>query len=145
VNALNFHGGKGQLSAILDGLKEIHISDIAVVSLAKKLEEVYVPGNSDPIRLPRSSGALQLLQQARDEAHRFAIAYHRTLRGKRMNASVISQIPGVGDKRMKLLLRHFGSVAQMIHASKETIANVPGIDDKTADMIYHWALNQRGQ
>ncbi len=116
-------GGVGQLGRAAAVLEELGL-EIPVVGLAKRLEEVYLPGVARPVVIPRGEEALYLLQQVRDEAHRFAIGYHRTLRGKRMVASVLDEVPGIGDKRKKALLRRFGSVKRIREASVTELAGV---------------------
>lgn len=119
-------GGAGQLGRAVGVLSDLDL-DIPAVGLAKKLEEVYLPGEREPIAIPRGEEALYLLQRVRDEAHRFAITYHRQLRGKRMVDSILDSVPGVGDKRKKQLLRHFGSLKRMSAASKDELGEVvPG-------------------
>src|SRR6266508_883185 len=108
-NLIVVDGGRPQLAAALDAVEAAGMHDLAVVSLAKRMEEVYLPGTPDPVVIPRTSEALYLLQRVRDEAHRFAITYHRTLRRKSMTRSVLDGIPGVGETRRKQLVRHFGS------------------------------------
>jgi excinuclease ABC subunit C len=112
-NLLVVDGGKGQLGVAVRVLEELGLEDICVAGLAKRFEEVYVPGRSEPVRIPRDSEALYLLQQVRDEAHRFAITYHRQLRGKKMTLSVIDGIPGLGPGRKQRLLREVGSVKRL--------------------------------
>ena len=112
-NLLVIDGGKGQLNVAVRVLEELGLEDICVVGLAKRFEEVYKPGISDPVRIPRDSEALYLLQQVRDEAHRFAITYHRKLRDKQMTRSVLDDVPGLGPTRRKRLLKEFGSVKKM--------------------------------
>ncbi len=119
-------GGAGQLGRAVAVLEELDL-DIPVIGLAKRLEEVYLPGVPDPVVIPRGEEALYLLQQVRDEAHRFAIGYHRTLRGKRMAASVLDDVPGIGEQRKKALLRRFGSVKRIRQATVTELADVvPG-------------------
>ena len=121
-------GGKGQLSAAIDALVEIGCPPLPVIGLAKRNEEIYLPGRSEPIVLSRHDPALRMLQALRDEAHRFAITYHRELRNRRIEQSRLDEIPGVGDIRKKQLLRAFGSLARLKKASVEEIAEkVPGI------------------
>src|SRR5437763_5913979 len=103
-NLLLIEGGKGQLNVAVRVLEERGLEDICVASLAKRFEEVYLPGRNDPVRIPRDSEALYLLQQVRDEAHRFAITYHRQLRGKTMTRSVLDGVPGLGPVRKARLL-----------------------------------------
>jgi excinuclease ABC subunit C len=119
-------GGVGQLGRAVKVLDELEL-DIPVIGLAKKMEEVYIPGNPEPLLIPRDAEALYLLQQVRDEAHRFAITYHRQLRSKSMVDSVLDQIPGVGPKRKKDLLKHFGSLKKIRLAGVDELAEVvPG-------------------
>jgi excinuclease ABC subunit C len=116
-------GGLGQLGRAVKVLRELDL-DIPVAGLAKRMEEVFLPGRSEPVRIPRDEPALYLLQRVRDEAHRFAIAYHRNLRGKRMVDSILDDVPGVGPTRKKALLRHFGSLKKIRNASQEELATV---------------------
>jgi len=120
-------GGLPQVNAARAALVELGIDDVALVGLAKRLEEVWIPGQEFPVILPRTSEGLYLLQRVRDEAHRFAIAFHRQRRSKAMTASALDDIPGLGDVRRKALLRHFGSVKRLKEASVEQIREVPGI------------------
>lgn len=126
-NLLLIDGGPGQLNAALRELGDLGVEGIAVAGLAKRFEEVYLPGQAEPVRIERGSDALHILQRVRDEAHRFAISYHRKLRGKKMTRSELDGITGVGDVRKKILMRHFGSVKRLREASIEEIATVPGI------------------
>ena len=128
-------GGKGQLSTAREVLESLDLSHQAVISLAKKEEEVFVPGRSDPIRLPRRSPSLRLLQRLRDEAHRFAITYNRKLRAKRTIRSGLGEIPGVGPARQKALLERFGSIKGLGKATAEEIAALPGIGLSLAQAI----------
>ena len=120
-------GGLPQVNAARSALHELGIDDVALVGLAKRLEEVWLPGQQFPVVLPRTSEGLYLLQRVRDEAHRFAITFHRQRRSKAMTTSVLDDIPGLGDIRRKALLRHFGSVRRLREASVEQIREVPGI------------------
>jgi excinuclease ABC subunit C len=129
-------GGKGQLNIAVRRLAELGLTGIPVVSLAKRLEEVYVPGESEPRVLPRGSEALYLLQRIRDEAHRFAITYQRRRRGKRMTTSALDRLSGVGPARRAALLRHFGSASKIRQATAEEIAEVPGIGSSLAEKIH---------
>ncbi len=129
-------GGKGQLNRTVDVMEELGVTGIPVVSLAKRLEEVYVPGRPDPIILPRGSEALYLMQRIRDEAHRFAITFQRHRRGKRMTESTLDRLPGVGPARRKALLRHFGSTKGLREATREEISAVPGIGAGLAEKIH---------
>ena len=129
-------GGKGQLSSALDALQALDLGDQPMISLAKKFEEVFLPGESRPILLPRDSGALFVLQQIRDEAHRFAITYHRTLRAKKATRSSLDDIPGIGEKRRTQLLQHFGSLAKMKAASLSELQAAPGLNASLAQKVY---------
>ncbi len=128
-------GGAPQVNAAARALSELGINDIALCGLAKRLEEVWIPGSSDPIILPRSSEGLYLLQRIRDEAHRFAITFHRSRRSKVMLESVLDEIPQLGSVRRNALLERFGSVAAIRKASVEEIGATPGIGSKTASII----------
>ncbi|ATD70813.1 MULTISPECIES: excinuclease ABC subunit UvrC [Gordonia] len=128
-------GGAPQVHAAAAVLDELGVTDVSVIGLAKRLEEVWVPGEDDPMILPRSSQALFLLQRVRDEAHRFAITFHRSKRSKRMTESVLDGIPGLGKTRRTALVTHFGSVARLREASLEEIAQVPGIGLTTARAV----------
>ncbi len=134
-NLVVVDGGPLQADAAARALAELGIDDVAVCGLAKRLEEVWQPGEEYPVILPRSSEGLYLLQRVRDEAHRFAIAYHRAKRGKAATTSVLDDVPGLGPARRKTLLRHFGSVRKLGAASTEEIAAVPGIGPKLAVTI----------
>jgi len=134
-NLVVVDGGPLQAAAAARALAELGIDDVAVCGLAKRLEEVWLPGEEYPVILPRSSEGLYLLQRVRDEAHRFAIAYHRQKRGKAATASVLDDIPGLGPARRATLLKHFGSVRKLRAASVEEIAAVPGIGPKLATTI----------
>ncbi|MBV9280583.1 MAG: excinuclease ABC subunit UvrC, partial [Chloroflexi bacterium] len=128
-------GGKGQLHAALDALKEIGREGLTVVSLAKRLEEIFVPGRDESILLPRTSQALYLVQRVRDEAHRFAVSYHRTVRQKATVASQIDAVPGIGPARRKALIRAFGSVRGIKAATPEEIARVAGMNASLAETV----------
>jgi excinuclease ABC subunit C len=128
-------GGKGQLHAAQDALKAAGRDEIAVVSLAKRLEEVWMPGRRESVLLPRNSQALYLIQRIRDEAHRFAVSYHRNIRQKAAVASQIDSVPGVGPARRRALIKAFGSVRGIKAASAEDIAAVPGMNTKLAEMV----------
>ncbi|HXW31511.1 MAG TPA: excinuclease ABC subunit UvrC, partial [Acidimicrobiales bacterium] len=130
-------GGKGQLNVGVRVLDRFGLSgEIAVAALAKSFEEVYVPGRSEPVRIPRGSEALFLLQRIRDEAHRFAIAYHRSLRGRRMTASILEGIPGLGPARRARLLREMGSVKAVRAASLEELRSLAWLPEAVADGVY---------
>jgi excinuclease ABC subunit C len=130
-------GGKGQLSVAVRVLEELGLADeIPVASLAKRFEEVYLPGEADPVRLPRQSEALYLLQRIRDEAHRFAITYHRELRGKRMTVSVLDGIPGLGEVRRKRLVKELGGVNAVKQATLEELQALPWLPNTVAHAIH---------
>ena len=128
-------GGKGQLSSAVAALRALGIEDQPVVGLAKRLEEVFLPGLSNAQNIPKTSSSLKLLQMLRDESHRFAIAYHRKLRQKRTLTSELDDIPGVGPSRRKALLKHFGSVKRIREATVEDVARVKGVSLKLATAI----------
>jgi excinuclease ABC subunit C len=135
-NLVVVDGGKGQLSAALAAMHRFDLPRVAVVALAKREEEVFVPGQPDPIRLSRHSPALQLLQRIRDEAHRFAVGFHRQRRETRSFASIFDELQGVGPARRRALLQHFGSAERFLAASQEELEGVPGVPAKTARAIY---------
>jgi excinuclease ABC subunit C len=135
-NLVVVDGGKGQLSAALDAMHRYDLARVAVVSLAKREEEVFVPGRAKPIRLDRSSAGLQLLQRLRDEAHRFALGYHRIRRSAEARESIFDDLTGVGPARRRALIQHFGSAERFLAASQEELEGVPGIPQKTARSIY---------
>ncbi|MBF6142132.1 excinuclease ABC subunit UvrC [Nocardia farcinica] len=128
-------GGAPQVAAAAEVLDELGITDVAVIGLAKRLEEVWVPGEPDPVILPRNSEALFLLQRVRDEAHRFAITFHRSKRSRRMTASALDSVRGLGAARRTALVTHFGSVAKLKEATVEEITEVPGIGVATAKAV----------
>ncbi|HEX9912573.1 MAG TPA: excinuclease ABC subunit UvrC, partial [candidate division Zixibacteria bacterium] len=138
-------GGKGQLHSALKSLASIGIKDQAVVGLAKRLDEVFLPGRKDSLMIPRTSPALRLLQRIRDEAHRFAITYHKKVRGKKIVLSEIDEIKGIGKKRKMALLSHFGSVERIRNASLEKLAEVEGISRKTAEVVYAYFHQNKGE
>jgi excinuclease ABC subunit C len=130
-------GGKGQLSVAVRVLEELGLEEeIPVASLAKRFEEVYVPGESEPRTVPRNSEALYLLQRIRDEAHRFAISYHRELRGKRMTTSVLDGIPGLGETRKKRLVKELGGVGKVKQASLDELRALTWLPDKVAEAVH---------
>jgi excinuclease ABC subunit C len=135
-NLVVIDGGKGQLSAALEAMEAYDLPRVAVISLAKRVEEVFLPGRSDPVVLPDHSPGLQLLQRLRDEAHRFAIAFHRVRRDSAARESMFDQLDGVGPARRRALLRHFGSAERVLSASAEELEGVPGVPSKTARSIY---------
>ncbi|ALV36400.1 excinuclease ABC subunit UvrC [Streptomyces sp. CdTB01] len=128
-------GGQPQVAAAKRALDELGIDDVAVCGLAKRLEEVWLPEEEDPVVLPRTSEGLYLLQRVRDEAHRFAITYQRTKRAKRFRSSPLDDVPGLGETRKQALLKHFGSLKRLRSATIDQICEVPGIGRKTAETI----------
>jgi excinuclease ABC subunit C len=135
-NLVVIDGGKGQLSAALAAMQDLDLPRVAVISLAKRIEEVFVPGRAEPILLPKESPALQLLQRIRDEAHRFAITFHRQRRDAAARTSMFDQLEGVGPVRRRALLQHFGSAERIVEATREELEGVPGVPAKTARRIY---------
>jgi excinuclease ABC subunit C len=135
-NLVVIDGGKGQLSAALAAMQAYDLPRVAVIALAKRIEEVFVPGRSDPIVLSRHNPGLQLLQRIRDEAHRFALGFHRQRREARGFATIFDDLEGVGPARRRALLNHFGSVDEMLSATPEELEGVPGVPAKTARSIY---------
>ncbi|WP_022929211.1 excinuclease ABC subunit UvrC [Patulibacter americanus] len=129
-------GGKGQLSAGIGALEGFVERGVAVVSLAKRIEEVFLPGKSQPVILGHDTPGLQMLQRARDEAHRFAITHHRGRRDKKLTASVLDDLPGVGPARRKALIQHFGSPEGVVNASRDELEATPGLPGKLAREIY---------
>jgi excinuclease ABC subunit C len=136
-------GGRGQLSSGLGALKEFTGQGVAVVGLAKRLEEIFLPGRSRPIVLPAESVALQLLQRLRDEAHRFAIEHHRLRRDRSMTTSILDELAGIGPARKRQLLRHFGSPERFLEATREELEAVPGLPGKVARRV-HEQLHRTG-
>ena len=128
-------GGKGQLSAAVAALSELGIADVPLTGLAKRFEELHLPDRSAPVVLPRRSQALYLVQRIRDEAHRFAITYHRDVRGKRALRSELDEIAGIGPGRKKALLKQFGSVRKIREASIDDVAATPGISRDLAERL----------
>ncbi|MEV4557403.1 excinuclease ABC subunit UvrC [Kitasatospora sp. NPDC049285] len=128
-------GGQPQVAAAQRALDELGIDDVAVCGLAKRLEEVWLPGQDDPVVLPRSSEGLYLLQRVRDEAHRFAISYQRTKRSKRLTAGELDSVPGLGETRRRALLKHFGSLKKLRAATVDELCEVPGIGRRTAETV----------
>ena len=128
-------GGKGQLNAVLEVLANLALHDIPILGLAKQREEIFLPGESNPITLAERSEARKLLQRIRDEAHRFAITYHRTIRSKHSFGSLLDKIPGIGTKRKVALLKHFGSVDAIREASVEVLASAPKMNRSVAQKI----------
>jgi excinuclease ABC subunit C len=138
-NLLVVDGGPPQVAAAGRALAELEIDEVALCGLAKRLEEVWLPGRDEPVVLPRTSEALYLLQRVRDEAHRFAITYHRQRRSRSMTASTLDGVAGLGETRRRALLRQFGSLKRLQAASVEEIAEVPGVGRRTAEAV-HQAL-----
>ena len=136
-------GGPPQVAAAAAAMRKLGVTDVALCGLAKRLEEVWLPDRSDPLILPRTSEALYLLQRVRDEAHRFAITYHRQRRSKSMTVSALDDVPGLGELRRKALLRAFGSVKRLRAATVEEISAVPGVGRRTAEAV-HAALAGQG-
>lgn len=128
-------GGAPQVNAAAAVLVELGVTDVAVIGLAKRLEEVWVPSEPDPVIIPRNSEGLYLLQRVRDEAHRFAVAYHRSKRSKRMTASALDSVRGLGETRRRALVTHFGSLARLKQATVDEITAVPGIGAATAAAV----------
>ena len=143
-NLVIIDGGKGQLGAGLEPLQGFRDRGVAVVSLAKRIEEVFLPGNPVPVVMPHDTPELQLVQRVRDEAHRFAITHHRIRRDKAMTESIMDELPGIGPARKRALLKHFGSPEAVLDASREELENVPGFPQKVArDLFNH--LNRTGR
>ncbi|MFC1421387.1 excinuclease ABC subunit UvrC [Streptacidiphilus cavernicola] len=128
-------GGEPQVAAAQRALMELGVHDVALCGLAKRLEEVWLPGEDDPVVLPRSSEGLYLLQRVRDEAHRFAITYQRQKRAKRLTAGALDTVPGLGESRRQALLKHFGSLKRLKAATVEEICEVPGVGRRTAEAV----------
>lgn len=131
-------GGKAHLLAAMEALKGVGLSDIPVIGIAKEFERIYARNKKEPIALPRQSKALHLLERIRDEAHRFAIAYHKRLLSKKVILSELDNIAGIGEKRKKALLNHFGSVGRIRQASLEEVLKVEGISEKSAKNIVEY-------
>jgi excinuclease ABC subunit C len=142
-NVVVIDGGKGQLAAGLGPLRGFRDRGVAVVSLAKRIEELFIPGRRSPLVLDHSTPELQLLQRVRDEAHRFAITHHRSKRDRAMTSSLLDELPGVGPARKRALLAHFGSPEAVVSASSEELQAVPGLPAKVAREI-HGRLNRAG-
>jgi len=143
-NLVIIDGGKGQLGAGLDPLRGFLDRGVAVVSLAKRIEEVFLPANPIPVVMAHDTPELQLVQRVRDEAHRFAITHHRIRRDKAMTESIMDDLPGIGPSRKRALLKHFGSPEAVLGASREALENVPGFPQKVArDLFNH--LNRTGR
>jgi excinuclease ABC subunit C len=143
-NLVVIDGGKGQLAAGLEPLQGFRERGVAVASLAKRIEEIFLPGVLEPVVLPHETPELQLLQRVRDEAHRFAVTHHRIRRDKAMTASIMDDLPGIGPARKRALLKHFGSTESVLGASREDLENVPGFPQKVARDLYAH-LNRTGR
>jgi excinuclease ABC subunit C len=143
-NLVVIDGGKGQLGAGLEALEGFRERGVAVVSLAKRIEEVFRPGIPDPVVMPHDTPELQLMQRVRDEAHRFAVTHHRIRRDRAMTESIMDELPGIGPTRKRLLLKHFGSPEAVLAASREELENVPGFPQKVARDLYAH-LNRTGR
>jgi excinuclease ABC subunit C len=143
-NLVVIDGGPGQLSAGLEPLAGFRERGVAVISLAKRIEEVFFPGRSEPLRLAHDTPELQLLQRVRDEAHRFAITHHRSRRDKAMTESVMDELPGIGPARKRALLKHFGSPEAVLSAPRDALESVPGVPQKVARELYAH-LNRTGR
>ncbi|MEA2130136.1 MAG: excinuclease subunit, partial [Solirubrobacteraceae bacterium] len=137
-------GGPGQLAAGMRALQGFRERGVAVISLAKRIEEVFVPGRREALVLGHDTPELQLLQRVRDEAHRFALTHHRTRRDRQMTESVLDGLPGVGPKRKRALLTHFGSPDAVLAASREQLEAVPGLPTKTAGDLYSYLNRTSG-
>jgi excinuclease ABC subunit C len=135
-NVIVIDGGKGQLAAGLKALGPFRERGVVVISLAKRIEEVFIPGREEPLVLAHDTPELQLLQRVRDEAHRFAITHHRIRRDRAMTASILDELPGVGPARKRALLTHFGSPDAILNASREELEAVPGLSGKLARDVY---------
>lgn len=129
-------GGKGQLSAARRAIADLGVKEQPMVGLAKRLDEVFLPDRYEAMMIPKSSPALKLLQRIRDEAHRFAVQYHRQLRGRRVRGSQLEAIPGIGPERVRRLLKHFGSLRRLADSSLEDLREVPGLGRQLAGRIY---------
>jgi excinuclease ABC subunit C len=131
-------GGKGQLGMACGVLEKLNLTHIPIIGLAKELEEIYIPNTKRPIIIPKNNQALYLLQQVRDESHRFAITYHRKLRSKNISASSLDDIVGIGKKRKIALLKEFGSIENIKKASIDELAKTDGMNQKTAENVYNY-------
>ena len=131
-------GGKGQLSAAREAMQEMNVTRILTVGLAKQNEEIYLPGRPAPILLPRDSQGLYLVQRIRDEAHRFAITYHRRVRDARTTQSILDEIPGIGPRRRQALLDKFGSLEGIRQATIEQLVTVPGMNRRVAEQLIEY-------
>jgi excinuclease ABC subunit C len=142
-NVVVIDGGRGQLAAGLGPLGGFRDRGVVVVSLAKRIEELFLPGRRSPLVLDHSTPELQLLQRVRDEAHRFAVTHHRSRRDRAMTSSLLDELPGVGPARKRALLAHFGSPEAIVSASREELQAVPGLPAKVAREL-HGHLHRAG-
>jgi excinuclease ABC subunit C len=143
-NLVVIDGGKGQLAAGLEPLQGFRERGVAVVSLAKRIEEVFRPGSPVPVVMPHDTPELQLMQRVRDEAHRFAITHHRTRRDRAMTESIMDELPGIGPSRKRALLQYFGDPESVLGATREELERVPGLPQKVARDLYAH-LNKTGR
>jgi excinuclease ABC subunit C len=135
-NVILIDGGRGQLAAGLKALDAFRQRGVTIISLAKRIEEVFLPGRDTPLVLAHDTPELQLLQRVRDEAHRFAIEHHRQRRDRAMTGSIFDELPGIGPSRKRALLKHFGSPDAVLSASREELEAVPGVPGKVARDLY---------
>jgi len=142
-NVILIDGGRGQLAAGLKALTAFRQRGVTIISLAKRIEEVFLPGRAAPLVLGHDTPELQLLQRVRDEAHRFAIEHHRSRRDRAMTGSIFDELPGIGPSRKRALLKHFGSPEAFLAASREQLEAVPGLPGKVARELYA-QLNKTG-
>jgi excinuclease ABC subunit C len=131
-------GGKGQLGMACGVLDKLNLTHIPIIGLAKEFEEIFIPNSSRPIIIPKNNKALHLLQQVRDESHRFAITYHRKLRSKNISASSLDDIAGIGKKRKMILLKEFETIDNIKKASIEELSKIEGMNQKTAENVYNY-------
>ena len=131
-------GGKGQLGTACEVLDELNLAHIPIIGLAKEFEEIYIPNSKRPITIPKNNKALHLLQQVRDESHRFAITYHRKLRSDNISESSLDDIPGIGKKRKINILKEFGTMDKVKNASVEELAKIKGMNEKVATNVYEY-------
>ena len=131
-------GGKGQLGMACGVLEKLNLTHIPIIGLAKEFEEIYIPNSKRPIIIPKNNKALHLLQQVRDESHRFAITYHRKLRSKNISSSPLDDIVGIGKKRKIALLKSFGDIDNIKKASIDELAKTKGMNQKSAENVYNY-------
>jgi excinuclease ABC subunit C len=135
-NVILIDGGRGQLAAGLEALQAFRECGVTIISLAKRIEEVFLPGRRQPLVLGHDTPELQLLQRVRDEAHRFAVEHHRQRRERAMTGSIFDELPGIGPSRKRALLKHFGSPEAVLNATREELEAVPGVPGKVARDLY---------